>query len=418
MRLLSPVRILHTLCLFLVIALALVPGGRLGAPPALAQSASAPVILEPAVTYLLGDYILFQARLESVQVPQSGQVYFEMMDAARTWSGELVFNATEHGQYQIEYLFQPAQQGLRTFSEIQYSFEVQFQGGEMVRSQPASFRYDDNRFPWQTRSEAPFHVHWYQDDPAVAQLALDAAQAGLERAASLLPVSTPERVDMYLYANGADLQATLANSPEWIAGHAATDLGVIVVSLPAGPEQSLLIQQRIPHELMHILVYNATGIGYRSLPTWLNEGLASNAELFPNPDYLQLLNKAYAGVGLLPMSELCQSFPMDASSAVLAYAESAYFTRYLHTTHGASSLQSMVEKYADGLGCDAGALAVLGLDLAELERGWRQELFGEQPFERATTNLLPWALLLAAALAAPLILIIGALRRRPRPAPR
>lgn len=382
---------------------------------AAAQETTAPAIVDPAVTYVFGDHVLFQARLLTAVSPISGQVFFDAEGGARTWIGELTVSSQADGEYALEYLFNPTGQGLRTFVEVRYTFEIKLQDGTSLRSEPASFRYDDNRFTWQTLDEAPFRVHWYLGDTAFAQSVLDAAQSGLERAASLLLVERPEQVDIYVYASGADMQTTLTNNTlEWVAGHATTDLGVIVVSLPDTPEQPLLVQQRVPHELTHILVYNATGRGYLNLPTWLNEGLASNTELYPNPDYLLLLNKAYANSRLMPVVELCHSFPQDASGAILAYAESAYFTRYLHTTYGASALQTLVEQYANGVNCETGVLKVLGLNLVEVERGWRQELFGEQPLQVATTNLAPWAIILGAALGAPMLLIFAGLLRRPR----
>jgi len=153
----------------------------------------------------------------------------------------------------------------------------------------------------------------------------------------LLPV--PSGLDIYIYADSRTLQSALSpNSESWVAGHAEPDLGVIVVALPPGPDQRLLIQQRIPHELMHVLLYQSTDPGYANLPIWLSEGLASLVELYPNSDYQVLLENAVEKDSLIPMAALCPSFPRQASSALLSYAQAASFTRFLHNSYGTNRL--------------------------------------------------------------------------------
>ncbi|HEX7973541.1 MAG TPA: peptidase MA family metallohydrolase, partial [Anaerolineales bacterium] len=178
-----------------------------------------------------------------------------------------------------------------------------------------------------------------------------------------------------------------------------------------GPDQRLLTEQRIPHELMHIMLYQSLGQGFANLPDWLNEGLASDAELYPNPDYQIILNSAYQKKSLLPISSLCQALPRDVSSALLAYAQSASFTRYLHHTYGMATMQSLVRDYGNGLDCGRGLEAALGQSLPQLERQWRQDTFAENASLTAANNLLPWGAMLVAVLGVPMILAVSRLRR-------
>ena len=162
-------------------------------------------------------------------------------------------------------------------------------------------------------------------------------------------------MDIYAYASAKDMQEILQSiKKNWIGAHADPDLGVMVLSLPEGPEQRLEMERQIPHELMHILLYKMVGAGYVNLPAWLSEGLASVAELYPNPDYLVLLENAHNKGNLPSIISLCQSFPRDASGAFLAYAQSASFTRYLHQRFGSSGMERLVRQYADGLDCERG----------------------------------------------------------------
>lgn len=219
---------------------------------------------------------------------------------------------------------------------------------------------------------------------------------------------------IYTYANPADMRATLQVADRsWVGAHTDPDLLTMVVSLPPGPEQRLEMEHQIPHELMHIIVYLKVGPSYVNLPAWLNEGLASIAELYPNPDYLIILESAYQKGNLFPIKDLCASFPRDAAGAYLAYAQAASFTRYLHKEYGSSGLENLLQTYAEGLDCERGIQVALGGDLNQLELAWRRDTFGQDPMASAATNLAPWIALLLAVLAVPALIVISSLRRRP-----
>jgi len=52
-----------------------------------------------------------------------------------------------------------------------------------------------------------------------------------------------------------------------------------MVVIEPGPNQSIVMEQRIPHELMHVMLYRSIGAGYNNLPAWLREGTATLAEV-------------------------------------------------------------------------------------------------------------------------------------------
>jgi hypothetical protein len=316
-------------------------------------------------------------------------------------------------QGDIVVMFDLADQPLRAFTRVDYWFVIIPQEGEAFASQTFSFTYDDDRFDWQTQVTQPFRVHWYEPNPGLGAAAIDIAQKGLQRIQTLLPVETPDEVNIYVYASAQEMQNALRlGGIRWVAGHADPELGLMVVSLPPGAEQSWEMARQIPHELMHIMLFAYLGEAYRSLPVWLNEGLASAAELNPNPDYDVILNKARQKDALLPLADLCQSFPLDASGAFLAYAESFNFVYYLYDRYQAEGLQALANSYANGLDCDQGAEQALGVPLSQLEIDWRQEALGENPLGAAVEELLPWSLLCLAATLAPLGLTLAGLRRK------
>jgi len=67
----------------------------------------------------------------------------------------------------------------------------------------------------------------------------------MEKIQTIIPVPTPEKVRIYAYDNPLDLRETLHGSGRnWAGAHTDPDLGVMVVSLPEGPEQRLEMERR------------------------------------------------------------------------------------------------------------------------------------------------------------------------------
>jgi len=363
--------------------------------------------------YQFGEHIELHALLETDRPVESAFCFIQEKGGTDTIIVPATIQSSVDGKYPLNCFIDPSEYSLRTFTTVQYRFDVRTSKGELNSSPMDSFEYADNRFGWRQLEESPFRLYWYEGGLAFAQKTLDIAQEGLKKAQSIVISGEPELVRIYVYANAADLQETISRSgQELVAGHTDPDLGVIVVSLPTGPEQQLLTEQRLPHELMHLLLNQFADANYGNLPTWLNEGMASAAELFPNSDYEFLLDSAYQSNQLLTIRSLCKAFPINAAGALLAYAQSSSFVSYLNNTYGKNRMQFLVSQYANGLDCDQGLVSALGSDLTELEKAWRSARFGEDVVREAIDKLVPWIILLAAMLLAPLILGFLLLRKK------
>lgn len=366
-------------------------------------------------SYQFGQNILFET-IPSQDTPAS-QVDLILDVQGEPNTRVIAAEKNESGTWQVDYDLR--EHPIRAFSKIVYWFEAEIAGSEQIETQHGSLDYLDNRFEWQSRSQGIFEVHWYEGDTAFAQQLLDAAHQGLENAQQILPLSPPERVQLYAYASGRHMrEAIQLAGDDWVAAHTSPDMAVMVLSLPASPEQRLEIERQVPHELMHILVYQRVQKAYTRLPVWLSEGLASIAELYPNPDYLAMITGAQAKDSMLPMESLCSAFPRDASGAYLAYAQATSFTRFLYRTYGSQGLDSLLLAYQDGLSCTRGVEVAFDASIAQIEREWLSDAFGENPVSGAVNNLTPWLLLSALALLVPMVAILvgaaGAARRSRR----
>ena len=255
-------------------------------------------------------------------------------------------------------------------------------------------------------------VHWYYGDANFGGSALEVAQAGLESIGNLIPSSLEQSIEIYIYANIDDLHSDLAPGGEdWVAGHADPALGVVKVVVQPGSEQGITMAQRIPHELMHVMLYRHVGAGYQNIPAWLREGMGTLVEMYPNPEYDRVLRAAVADDALIPFENLCTLFPSDAGQAFLAYAESRSFTGYLHETYGSRGLLDLAASYADGVECDRGTERALGVSLSSLEAQWRSSVLGKTTFFSALQNISPYLVLLCLVLIIPLLGIAVVLRK-------
>jgi hypothetical protein len=387
-----------TLILAVVIA-AIIKGGP-------AQADASPFTAD----YQFDAWIDLQLDTRGMPRFETVQFFLQSEEDANTWSTPAL---TPEGDL-VSYRFIPTELNLRAFTKLVYWYEITDNNGKTSASPKQPLSYEDNRFEWKQRSQGGFEVYWHTGDSAFAQNILDTMQLGLEKIKTIIPVPDPEKVRIYVYDNPADLRSTLRGSgPNWVGAHTDPDLGVMVVSLPEGPEQRLEMERQIPHELMHIMLYQKLGPAYLNLPTWLNEGLASVAELYPNPDYLVLINSSLERDDLIPITSLCNTFPREAAGAYLAYAESASFTRFIQLQYGSILLDQIVQQYANGLDCSRGVEVALGKTLSEVEREWQRESLGDDPWFTALRNLAPWLVLLVAVLVVPVTLVLVTLRSNP-----
>ncbi len=359
-------------------------------PRASTARAQEVVQVHPSVTFTFGEQILFQVRLQpAAPVEQVMLFYHPALRQGHTYTGEMSLEP-DGSAYFVHDL---QQKPLPPFSRVYYWFRLTLKDGTTYTTPSFSFVLSDNRFQWQAMQAGPFQVNWYEGDAAFAQSVLDAAAMGLVRAQELWLAPTPEHVDIYVYADVAALQQAIG-AEQWVAGHASPTLGALYVALPPGPQQPMEIRRLVPHELAHYLLYQLTGdAGYRSLPMWLSEGLASNTELSPNADYAAALDRAVRTERLLPITALCHTFPNDASGAFLAYAESESFTAYLLRRYGRNTIHTLILTYAQGVDCEAGAEQVLGEPLNRLARDWQADVFNLRRATVILTKMLPWLIL-------------------------
>ena len=211
-----------------------------------------------------------------------------------------------------------------------------------------------------------------------------------------------------VYDNQADLQLVMDMAGyEWAAGHSDLAAGRMFVSIAPSAQQSLEIERQVPHEGAHFMLYGALGPdAHARMPKWLDEGIATNAELYSDPIQRQLLELADAEGSLPSLFALCESFPAEPNLARIAYAQSASFVEYLNREYRVVGVGALVDAYTQNRDCMDAPSNVFGKNLLELEAEWKQATFGdEDALLRFLEELSPTDLALAVGALLVLVLI-------------
>jgi hypothetical protein len=375
---------LHTFCLILFVQLW---------QPAGAQTAVSPTFHSDA-SYTFGQTMTFVLDAEGVDLAEVSEVilFFRSEATTSTFTAEL---PTTAAVWPLSHRVDLTSVRLPPFVDVAYWWRVTLADGTVVELPSQTTAYADDQFAWHSLTQQSVTAYWVGDDLTLGQLALDIVAESLPRLRQLLPVPEPVEFDLYLYPTSADLRAALRlTGQDWVGAHAHPELGVLLVTAVNIRTAATDLRQSIPHEMAHLLLYQATGPNYDQIPQWFNEGLATYMESSPNPPYDLLLREAVNGRATIPLADLCQSFPDREEQALLAYAQSVSVIRYIQAQYGNQALRGLVNAFADGADCHSGVERALGFTLDSLNRDWLRSLEPRSPLAQFWQESGLWLLLL------------------------
>jgi hypothetical protein len=192
--------------------------------------------------------------------------------------------------------------------------------------------------------------------------------------------------------------------PPYADGVAYSDLSLVLLTLaPVGPNQSHDVSQVFRHELAHIALKDA--LGGRPIARWFNEGFAVLASGETSVERLSTLWTATVADRLLPLSEVERTFPNDAATASVAYAEAVDVVRFLIRREERHRFRALIQELKEGETLDSAVTSAYGVDLRTLEHEWREDVAKRYTF---------WPILLSGTgvWAGVLVLFVWGWRRR------
>lgn len=294
--------------------------------------------------------------------------------------------------------------GLPPGTEVEYWWCIEDADNNVVQTPPNTVRFDDLRYDWSHISNDQVNFFWYSGDVSFVQELVDAADGALNDLADEFGVSLDQPASFYIYASSRDLQGALVYPDEWTGGVAFPAYSTIVIGIAPGSME--WGKRTIAHELGHLVVHQDVFGPYGGLPTWLDEGLAMDAEGSLRSDLQQMLDQAIARDTLFSIRSISSSFPADSYEAKLSYAESYSVVRFLIDSYGGDKIVELLQAFKNGSTDDEALLQVYGFDTDGLGRQWRVSLglapeFPQKPSGTGLGIPLPYIVLVV------LVVVLG-----------
>ena len=262
--------------------------------------------------------------------------------------------------------------GLPPGSSVRYWWTVADADGNKVQTEPVRVRVDDHRYAWNDLTQGKVTLYWYEGDDSFARELMAAAQQALVRLTQSTNVELERPVKIYIYANAQDLQGSMIFPQEWTGGVAFTRYGIVAIGIvPTNIDWGTRV---IAHELTHLVIHQMTFNPYGGLPTWLDEGLAMNAEGELGAVFATLLGKAVDKGNLISVRSLSSPFSAFAEESSLAYAQSYSLVEFLSSSYGQEKMFEMLCTFKEGSGYDEALVRVYGFDMDGLDGLWRDYL--------------------------------------------
>lgn len=372
--------------------------------------------LESTASYSFAQQLRFTLRASSEADITQVYLFFRAKGDQQTETAAITLERPSP-EISLDYVHDLRRYPLPPFTTVAFWWKIEDAAGNELETEHRRFEYTDNRFHWEHLSEGRITVHWIEGegDPVFAQAALDTARASLAEINAELRAPVPDPIDIYLYNTQENLAgAMLLTGRDWVGGQARPELGVIAVAVPSEEGYTSRMKRYIPHEVTHLLVYElVTPPGYRHVPEWLDEGLATANEQLPTPEYTLALEEAREERRLISLQELCVPFSPNPNTATLAYAQSASVVKFIRERFGANGIRALLAAYADGASCAGGVQETLNVSLQGLETSWQASLQPDAPWRAWLDQIGVWMELwvLTMLVAVPMI---GRLTRRRR----
>jgi len=262
---------------------------------------------------------------------------------------------------------------------VWYRWRAVDKAGNQAVSDEERVVWLDDVHDWQSISQDRLTFHWYGGTRSFAEDMLGSAVESLERLGETAGIEADSPIDMYVYADTADMREAILYEPGWTGGQARPDQDILLIGIsPDSPDQVAWGRQAEAHELTHVLVGHLTFSCLSDVPTWLNEGIAVYAEGGPEPAGDTALREAISADELISVRALSGGFSEHPDRADLSYSQSYSLVNFLIAEYGPDRLRALFENLRDGMTIEQALNGIYGFGLDGLEDAWRASI-GAKP---------------------------------------
>ncbi|MGZ8512011.1 MAG: peptidase MA family metallohydrolase [Candidatus Limnocylindria bacterium] len=241
------------------------------------------------------------------------------------------------------------------------------EGEEVVVSDPATIRYEDDRpgLDWQTAQLGETAVHWYGDAETQAMRFGELAALGVEQGEALLGTELAGPVDVFIYDSRDDFFGAIGpGAREWTGAVAFNEIRTIFMWLGGGPADYL--EAAMVHEITHIVFFDATDNPFHDPGAWINEGIAGWSETRDAGGQADFVRSQANAGDLFAFEALTERFPIGDLGSSLSYAQGASMIDHIIDTYGEEAIARMAAAYRDGASDEEALEAATGIGADEL----------------------------------------------------
>ena len=297
---------------------------------------------------------------------QKREVYGYMeFDEAKVVDSELFWRTNTSGRY------------IPPGTIIYYYFEIRDAAGNELVTDTEEFIYEDARFTWEEVADGPVAVAYHGPVKTRAEIILDSIVQTLDFMGPILDADTTVPIRVTMYNNVKEMLEALPPGSSTIRreliteGQAFTNIGTLLV-LGGGRRA----KGTASHEVTHILTHRAGDSAARSIPSWLDEGLAEFGNIDPGISYDIALEFAMATDRLLPITSM-PILPGDPEDVIIFYGQARSLIQFMVFRYGPQAMRQLLSTLKAGANMEDAIQDIYGVSRIELENQWRDTIGAE-----------------------------------------
>ena len=339
------------------------------------------------------DGMRFTIEVESEQEVEEIAVKFRTGTQTRDVYGYMEFDEAKIVDSELFWRTNTAVRYIPPGTIIYYYFEIRDSEGNELITDTEEFIFEDARFTWEEVSDGPIAVAYHGPVKMRAEIILEAIVQTLDFMGPILGADTTEPIRVTMYNNVKEMLEALPPGSSTIRreliteGQAFTNIGTLLV-LGGGRRA----KGTASHEVTHILTHRAGDSSARSIPSWLDEGLAEFGNVDPGFSYDIALEFAMATDRLLPITSM-PILPGDPEDVIIFYGQARSLIQFMVFRYGPQAMRQLLSTLKAGANMDEATQEIYGLSRIELENQWRDTLGAEHyvPPDRDSAKPTPIA---------------------------
>ena len=301
-------------------------------------------------------------RFQTGTEPRKSYDYLDLEETAEVVDGELLWRTNTTAKF------------IPPGTLITYNFEIEDTEGNLLETEPEGFVYVDTRFEWEEVEDGAITVAYHGPVKQRAEIILDAMTQTLSLVGPLVGADTTEPIRVTMYNNTLEMLEALPPGSTTIRreliteGQAFTNIGTLLV-LGSGR----LARGTASHEMTHILTHRAGDSAFRSVPAWLDEGLAEFGNVDPSLSYTVAVEFAIETDRLLHLTSM-PVLPGDPEDVIIFYGQARSIVRFMVGVYGPDPMTELMRLLKSGEQMDDALRATYGVDRLGLENQWREAI--------------------------------------------